>query len=406
MPGENHMALRLKGHAPKRGESDARYYMIDVQVAHRRVRLSTGTRKLDLAQRKEQQILDALRDNEYVPDEALRDLIRGRSKTLQAVKAQARNRTLKVAMDEAMSDRNFWAKRKSLSTIRSNCKVVQQYLGADRQINTITQAVLNTTLDRMEADRLAPATINRKMQCLFSVLKREAEAGTLVTPIPKFKPASERQFARKFVLSREDEALLLQNVLQWNELPDIPGTGRERVKSAQDYHDLFVVLADVGCRVGQAFLIRWDDITTGLNGRLQIRFWRLEEQKGGHARTLPLTTRAQAVLERRRRFCGDDAGPFTYLDRWRAGKYWQFAKKGTHLENVKDCVIHSLRHTCATRLLSKTGDIRLAQEWLGHRDIKTTASVYAHVLDGQKQQGLAALEAALQETEKGDNLLR
>jgi integrase len=45
----------------------------------------------------------------------------------------------------------------------------------------------------------------------------------------------------------------------------------------------------------------------------------------------------------------------------------------------KDCVIHSLRHTCATRLLEVVGDIKLVQEWLGHTTLQTTAGIYAHV---------------------------
>ena len=43
--------------------------------------------------------------------------------------------------------------------------------------------------------------------------------------------------------------------------------------------------------------------------------------------------------------------------------------------------IHSLRHTFATRLYEKTGDLHLVQRALGHRQI-TTTEVYARVLDG------------------------
>jgi len=43
--------------------------------------------------------------------------------------------------------------------------------------------------------------------------------------------------------------------------------------------------------------------------------------------------------------------------------------------------IHSLRHTFATRLYEKTGDLHLVQRALGHRQI-TTTEVYARVSDG------------------------
>ena len=40
---------------------------------------------------------------------------------------------------------------------------------------------------------------------------------------------------------------------------------------------------------------------------------------------------------------------------------------------------HDTRHTAATGLLRRTGNLKLAQQLLGHTDIKTTAKFYAHV---------------------------
>ena len=52
--------------------------------------------------------------------------------------------------------------------------------------------------------------------------------------------------------------------------------------------------------------------------------------------------------------------------------------------------IHSLRHTFATRLYRKTGDLYLVQKALGHRQI-TTTEIYARVDD---QAVRRAVEAA------------
>lgn len=49
---------------------------------------------------------------------------------------------------------------------------------------------------------------------------------------------------------------------------------------------------------------------------------------------------------------------------------------------------HTLRHTFATSLLNKTGNLLLVQKALGHRNV-TTTQVYAHVAD-------ASLEAAIE----------
>ncbi len=256
------MALRLKGTAPKPGAPDKRYYMLDVQEGYRRVRLSTGTRDRVAAERKEQAVLDALRDDPDVSEDVLRELIRGKSRSAQmaVAKAKARQRTLKDAMDDALDDRNFWGKLKSIETVRTNCKIVQGFLGEDTPINDITQAAVDAMVTKMEAEGAAPATINRKMHALMAVLRREAKAGRMLAAIPEYRPSDERDNARQFTLTIEDEELILSRVLAWDILPDPEYGGRPRTRDGKDYHDLFVFLADVGCRLSQAFNLRWSDL--------------------------------------------------------------------------------------------------------------------------------------------------
>ena len=48
---------------------------------------------------------------------------------------------------------------------------------------------------------------------------------------------------------------------------------------------------------------------------------------------------------------------------------------------------HTLRHTFATSLLNKTGNLLLVQNALGHRNV-TTTQIYAHVADALLEQAV------------------
>ena len=56
----------------------------------------------------------------------------------------------------------------------------------------------------------------------------------------------------------------------------------------------------------------------------------------------------------------------------------------------KNISVHGLRHTFATSLLERTGNLALVQQSLGHRHISTT-TIYAHVPSEELQQAMETL---------------
>jgi integrase len=56
---------------------------------------------------------------------------------------------------------------------------------------------------------------------------------------------------------------------------------------------------------------------------------------------------------------------------------------------------HSLRHTCATLLLSRNVNRKIVQVMLGHVTISQTMNTYSHVMPGMSDVAAEAIESAL-----------
>ncbi len=120
--------------------------------------------------------------------------------------------------------------------------------------------------------------------------------------------------------------------------------------------------------------------------------------KGGRTVTTPITPAVAALLKPLKghhsefvftfvanRTRGDRVKGRRYPITYEGGKTeWQRLMKRA---GVKDMRFHDLRHTTATRLLRETGNLKLVQRALNHRDIATT-SRYAHVLDTEVAEAL------------------
>ncbi len=147
-----------------------------------------------------------------------------------------------------------------------------------------------------------------------------------------------------------------------------------------DYHHIVKFALLTGCRMQECLDLEWKHID-----------WRNQQMrvtgKGSKTRTIPMTN---AVYDLLWTYPRAHEKVFTYLVQ-RA----DVAPRGTRLPiereglkttmdrtvikaQIKDFSFHDLRHTCATRLLRKVGNIRLVKELLGHEDMNTTLK-YAHV---------------------------
>ena len=101
------------------------------------------------------------------------------------------------------------------------------------------------------------------------------------------------------------------------------------------------------------------------------------ESKNGRARTVPMTTRAYEVIERRRKTeHAKNKGPFSFWHR-KEVPLTQLKRVQKAL-GLEDIVIHTLRHTFASRLVQRGVHLKHVQELMVHNSINTTM-IYAHL---------------------------
>jgi integrase len=144
-------------------------------------------------------------------------------------------------------------------------------------------------------------------------------------------------------------------------------------------------------RLSEALGLRWGDLTMTASDSL-IKLHRIKKLKTGRARTIPMTDTCRSILETAKRREVHPNGPFADLNKRRAQHIWSRAVRDARIDDP-ECVIHCLRHTCATRLLRATGNLVLVRDWLGHTTIQTTADIYAHIESESMLLGATALAA-------------
>ncbi len=184
---------------------------------------------------------------------------------------------------------------------------------------------------------------------------------------------------------------------------------------------LLVLLIGTGLRPGEALGLRWNDLDLDrgtlrvertLGRRQKGEAWRFEEPKtAGSRRTMPLPASVTRALVAHRKAQAAErlqAGA-TYLsdldlvfatsigapldERKVVNRVFKPLLATAELpETVR---LYDLRHTAATLMLASGAQVRTVADRLGHASAKMTLDVYAHVLQPQRDDLTASMEAAL-----------
>ncbi len=180
---------------------------------------------------------------------------------------------------------------------------------------------------------------------------------------------------------------------------ELVGDEGDRLEAATrtDFLPFFAFVRASGLRQKECYGLRWSEVNWQSDQIVKIG-------KSGRRVVVPLTPTIRAILEplqgHHPEFVFTYVARFTHKERIKGHRYplkrdfvkrmWERLRRKA---NVTDLRFHDLRHDSATKLLRKTGNLKLVQKFLNHRSINSTLR-YAHVLDSEVA---AAMEAVAQD---------
>ncbi len=224
-----------------------------------------------------------------------------------------------------------------------------------KSLDRITPAQVERWFERYS--RTAPGGANRDLDILNQIMNYAVACGHVEASPARHIKRNRRPALTRF-LSREEVARL-HGVLD-----------ALTRKGDQQQADMIRLLLLTGCRKGEIMGLHWTEVRDGMLA--------LADSKTG-PRTVPLGSRARAILERQPR----GESPFVFpspLDPSRPRADLAFWYRIRREAGIADVRLHDLRHTMATHAVMNGVPVPVVSRLLGHSNVQMTMR-YAHLAD-------------------------
>jgi integrase len=188
--------------------------------------------------------------------------------------------------------------------------------------------------------------------------------------------------------------------------PEITPLSAEQVKTllaaarGDRLESLYVLAVTTGMRIGEMFGLKWADVNLEA-GTVQVRRTVAADgainppKTSSGRRTIRLSKLATHALSRQPRTAewvfASAAGTPINVCNFHKNSWKPLLDRGK-LPSIR---FHDLRHTAATLMLSRGVPVKVVSEMLGHADVSTTLSIYAHVLPDMQGPAADAMDDLL-----------
>ena len=274
--------------------------------------------------------------------------------------------------------------------------MVKQYIIkplGDLELKQIDSHLIQTlVINKLKEDGYSYQTVRQVYAKLSSIFKYAELRGKINTnPMKEVVLPKKTLFQSKETryLSEDEREALIKTCYMRNK------NGTFFFKNGPFY----VFIMYTGCRIGEALALKWSDINfdnrTITIARTMITVRNFDNHtsarrdqnstKNGVIRTIYLSDMAlEALLDIKTTHTYDPNGyiipgthtnkPITYVTAH--GAFKRIIKQA----GIKNCSIHSLRHTFISLMINNNIPIPLVADMAGHTNINTTMQVYTHLL--------------------------
>ena len=272
----------------------------------------------------------------------------------------------------------------------------------DRKMDSITAWEMKKWTSKQLKNGLSPATVNRRIGILKSMMSLAVESGVIETnPLTgmaqlkidnnqkvRYLEVEEENLLRKSLEKRQDtQRKARQSHNEWlisrgkDPLPELGNRFTDHL------YPIILVAMNTGMRRGEIFKLEWSNIN------LQKRIITVEGQtaKSKKTRHIPMNDEAfHALVTWRNQTQSKEfvfSSPATGKELDNISSAW---KSILNKANIKDFRFHDLRHNFASQLVMKGVDLLTIKELLGHSKLEMTLR-YAHLAPEHKAAAVALL---------------
>ena len=271
----------------------------------------------------------------------------------------------------------YWQDTKHGADMIKMSELIMAVIGETTLVKNIDLNKIDELVAYCKSQGNSDATINRKLSNLSKVLTYAVKRG-IIDNKPSLEWKKEHKGRIRY-FSFEEERKMIELLRLW---------------SYDEMADYVLFLMDTGLRRDEALRLTPDDY---LNGHIIV--WEKSNTKNRKSRTVPLISRADKIVKARL----NREGKLFKITKAQLKNRWARMRGNLGKSNDKEFVLHTLRHTYASRLAQQGVSIQIIAELLGHSNTTITMK-YAHLSVQSLGKATEQLERAVERKEETDIL--